>query len=102
MENPRRTSPRAREIDGFSPSAHEEPAALQALVFNGAGFSVGAVFIAVAAVVNAALARLAASEGDFDGYSLKRITVIYRRSSGWILVARARRPPRRRAAVEAR
>ena len=52
---------------GFRTSQAEEPAALQALVSHLAlGFSVGAVLIAVAAVVLAALARIGLSRRNFD------------------------------------
>ena len=53
---------------GFRTSQAEEPAALQALVSHLAlGFGLGAVFIAVAAVVTAALARLGGlSRRNFD------------------------------------
>ena len=60
---------RAREIAmGFRSSEAQEPAALQALVSHIAlGFSVGAVLIAILAVVTAALARVGGlRRRDFD------------------------------------
>ena len=55
---------------GFRSSEAQEPAALQALVSHLAlGFSVGAVFIAVAAVVTAALARIGGlARRNFDDH----------------------------------
>ena len=55
---------------GFRSSEAQEPAALQALVSHLAlGFSVGAVLIAVAAVVTAALARVGGlSRRNFDDH----------------------------------
>ena len=65
----RRADARAREIAmGFRSSEAQEPAALQALVSHLAlGFSVGAVLIAILAVVTAALARVGGlRRRDFD------------------------------------